>query len=263
MPKMEYAPPSPSPRPIRPRLIIHGGAGNILPSNLPPTKHHDFTTTLLHILAQTHAYQTTSPLPTALDAATHAVTLLENCPLFNSGHGAVFTRDGTNELEASVMVPRGLKKRGVGVMGLGRVRNPIQLARQMLLRGETDLDSGNGEHRGPMAAEVESMKARGAQGHSQLFGEGAERLAREWGVDLVEPSYFFTQNRWDEHVAGLEREKQGGCATWDADVFVSQGTCGAVALDAEGVVCAATSTGGMTNKLAGRVGDTQIGRAHV
>ncbi|OBT74724.1 hypothetical protein VF21_06634 [Pseudogymnoascus sp. 05NY08] len=255
---MSYAPPHPSPHPIRPRLIIHGGAGNILPSNLPPTDHHAFTTALLHILALTHAYQTTTPLPTALDAATHAVTLLENCPLFNSGRGAVFTRDGTNELEASVMVSRGLKKRGVGVMGLSRVRNPVQLARQMLLRGETDLDSGNGEHRGPMAADEEgvSVKASGAQGHSQLFGPGAERLAKEWGVDLVEPSYFFTQKRWDEHVAGLEREKRGGCATWDADAFVSQGTCGAVALDAEGVVCAATSTGGMTNKLAGRVGDT-------
>ncbi|OBT86499.1 hypothetical protein VE02_04947 [Pseudogymnoascus sp. 03VT05] len=156
------------------------------------------------------------------------------------------------------MVSRGLKKRGVGVMGLGRVRNPVQLARQMLLRGETDLDSGNGEHRGPMVMDEEGalMKASGAQGHSQLFGPGAERLAKEWGVDLVEPSYFFTQKRWDEHIAGLDREKRGGCATWDADAFVSQGTCGAVALDAEGVVCAATSTGGMTNKLAGRVGDT-------
>ncbi|KFY36057.1 hypothetical protein V495_07956, partial [Pseudogymnoascus sp. VKM F-4514 (FW-929)] len=162
------------------------------------SQHRAFTTALLSILAKTHAYQTTSPLPTALDAATHAVTLLENCPLFNSGHGAVFTRDGTNELEASVMVSRGLKKRGVGVMGLSKVRNPVQLARQMLLRGETDLDSGNGEHRGPMSVDSKQeafRKAGGAQGHSQLFGQGAERLAAEWGIELVEPAYFFTQNR--------------------------------------------------------------------
>ncbi|OBT49495.1 hypothetical protein VE04_10155, partial [Pseudogymnoascus sp. 24MN13] len=103
-------------------------------------------------------------------------------------------------------------------MGLSRVRNPVQLARQMLLRGETDLDSGNGEHRGPMVSDEEGvlMKASGAQGHSQLFGAAAERLAKEWGVDLVEPSYFFTQKRWDEHVARPDREKRGGCATWDA-----------------------------------------------
>ncbi|KFY53313.1 hypothetical protein V497_08379, partial [Pseudogymnoascus sp. VKM F-4516 (FW-969)] len=62
-------------------------------------------------------------------------------------------------------------------------------------------------------------KAGGAQGHSQLFGQGAERLAAEWGIELVEPAYFFTQNRWDEHVAGLEREKAGGCATWDSQAF--------------------------------------------
>src|SRR4051794_15506155 len=80
-----------------------------------------------------------SCLPSALETACYAVTLLEDSPLFNSGHGAVFTRDGINELEASVMVSRGFAKRAVGITGLRRVRNPILLARQMLEHGEHDI----------------------------------------------------------------------------------------------------------------------------
>lgn len=132
----------------------------------------------------------------ALDTVTFAVTQLENNPLFNSGHGAVFTRDGVNELEASVMVSKGKKKRGVGLMGLQHVKNPIKLAREMLLHGEDDLEGGNGEHRGPMAFEGKS-RSSGAQGHSQLHKFSAEKLAEEWGLEMVDPSYFFVQARWD------------------------------------------------------------------
>lgn len=156
----------------------------------------------------------------------------------------MFTREGINELEASVMVSEGRKKRGVGVMGLRRVKNPIKLAREMLVRGDRDLEGGNAE-------------GRGAQAHCQIEGEAAEKLAKEWGVELADPSYFFLQSRWDEHIAGLEREKSNvGIATWDKQAFVPQGTCGAVALDSNGVCACATSTGGMTNKLTGRIGDT-------
>jgi L-asparaginase len=179
------------------------------------------------------------------------------------------------------MVSSGKKKRGVGLMGLRRVKNPILLAREMLLRGEKDLEGGNGEHRGPMAdssistapsgdnaanGELSKAPASGAQGHSQLHGATAEALAEFWGLShLLVPegdqSYFFVQNRWDEHIAGLKREKDGGgdgkgMATWDKDLYVSQGTCGAVALDEDGICAVATSTGGMTNKLGGRIGDT-------
>ncbi|KIN01173.1 hypothetical protein OIDMADRAFT_163415 [Oidiodendron maius Zn] len=241
---------------ITPRLVIHGGAGNILPANMPPAKYKQYHDTLLRILCNAHHYLTnpSSSSPTSsLDTVTYAVTLLENNPLFNSGHGAVFTRDGINELEASVMVSRGKKKRGVGVMGLRRVKNPIKLAREMLLHGEKDLDGGNGEHRGPMIDFV----GTGAQGHSQLHKYSAEKLAAEWGLEMVDPDYFFVQSRWDEHVRGLENEKSGeGVASWDLEEFFPQGTCGAVALDAEGVLTAGTSTGGMTNKLTGRIGDT-------
>ncbi|EPE25657.1 N-terminal nucleophile aminohydrolases (Ntn hydrolases) [Glarea lozoyensis ATCC 20868] len=250
---------------ITPRLIIHGGAGNILPSNLPPLKYKAYHDSLLRILAETHRFLTspssfpleTSASATALDTVTYAVTQLENNPLFNSGHGAVFTRDGVNELEASVMVSKGKKKRGVGLMGLQHVKNPIKLAREMLIRGEKDLEGGNGEHRGPMAHDVDgNVYSTGAQGHSQLHKFSAEKLAEQWGLEMVEPEYFFVQARWDEHIKGLEKEKKGGDSTWDEEHFFPQGTCGAVALDSAGVVAVATSTGGMTNKLTGRIGDT-------
>jgi L-asparaginase len=187
---------------ITPRIIIHGGAGNILPSNLPPKKYKQYHDSLLKILASTHRFMTSQssfPLSTAsstsaLDTVAFAVSQLEDNPLFNSGHGAVFTRDGVNELEASVMVSRGKKKRGVGLMGLQRVKNPIKLAREMLLHGENDLEGGNGEHRGPMAVD---NKSSGAQGHSQLHKFSAENLAEDWGLEMVDPSYFFVQARWD------------------------------------------------------------------
>ena len=263
---MEYREPSST---IKPRLIIHGGAGNILPSNFSPEKHKEYHFALLRILAQTSKYQNTTVLssshnrlPSAIDVVTYAVTLLENNPLFNSGHGAVFTRDGINELEASLMVSRGKKKRGVGVMGLRHVKNPIKLAREMLLHGEEDIELGNGEHR-QSATEREILGySSGAQAHCQLHRESAEKLAKEWGLEVVEPGYFFTQTRWDEHIKGLKNEKialengSTGCATWSAEDYFPQGTCGAVALDSEGVLAVATSTGGLTNKLTGRIGDT-------
>jgi len=198
---MEYKKPSSSG--ITPRIIIHGGAGNILPSNLPPKRYKQYHDSLLKILATTHHFMTSpSSFPlsiasstSALDTVTFAVTQLEDNPLFNSGHGAVFTRDGVNELEASVMVSRGKKKRGVGLMGLQHVKNPIKLAREMLLHGEDDLEGGNGEHRGPMAQGKSGSS--GAQGHSQLHKYSAEKLAEKWGLEMVDPSYFFVQARWD------------------------------------------------------------------
>ena len=199
----------------------------------------------------------TNSHPSSLEVATYAVTLLENNPLFNASRGAVFTRDGINELEASVMVSSGRAKRGVGVMGLRRVKHPILLAKRMLEEGDTDLAPGN-------AASTKHDDARldvpSAQGHTQVYGQSAEQLAEIYGLELVDPSYFFTQQRWDEHVRALDRERSNPStkATWSEDEYLPQGTVGAVALDENGVICAATSTGGMTNKLSGRVGDTPV-----
>src|SRR5690242_13706048 len=98
---------------LKPRIIIHGGAGHITRDNLPPKSHQAYRDALLHVLAESQNLLD-APDATALDVAVHAVALLEDDPLFNCGKGAVFTRAGTNELEASVMVSRGYRKRGVG-----------------------------------------------------------------------------------------------------------------------------------------------------
>ncbi|KAK0707844.1 nucleophile aminohydrolase [Lasiosphaeris hirsuta] len=264
---MEYKRQETQPPSVKPRIIIHGGAGNITSASIPPELYRQYREALLTILSKTHSYMltpssrtaTTRPsLPSALETATYAVSLLEDNPLFNSGHGAVFTRDGINELEASVMVSRGFAKRAVGVMGLRRVRNPILLARRMLEHGDADLgvfDKGKeGDH---VVVGNGHVDVPSAQGHTQLHGVTAEALAVKYELDMVEPGYFFTQRRWDEHVRALERERAGlGVGTWSADEYLPQGTVGAVALDGEGVVCCATSTGGLTNKLTGRIGDT-------
>ncbi|GJC98759.1 asparaginase [Colletotrichum higginsianum] len=246
---MEYKHQSPAAVKVKPRLIIHGGAGNIKPSNLAPPEYEAYRRALLTIISKTSAYQTTplpssstGKLPSALDAAAHAVSLLEDNPLFNSGHGAVFTRDGINELEASVMVSRGLKKRGVGVTGLRRVRNPILLAKALLEHGEEDLGGDPESSRPSFSSSSSPVPAQGldvpsAQGHTLLHGETAETLARRYGLEIVDPAYFFTQRRWDEHVRALERERTGEAATctWSAEEFLPQGTVGAVALDEDGV----------------------------
>ncbi|GAB1315582.1 beta-aspartyl-peptidase [Madurella fahalii] len=276
---MEYKIQQPARPKLKPRLIIHGGAGNITPASFPPDRYKEYRTALLTIVSRAHSFMTTpSPsraLPSAVSVAAHAVTLLEDNALFNAGHGAVFTRDGTNELEASIMVSRGRLKRGVGVSGLRHVRNPIELARAILERGDGDLQpkprarpvsddtagagagSGAGEGEREGAGTREPLDVPSAQGHTHLHGAAAEQLAAMYGLRLVPKEYFFTARRWEEHRRALERERTGaGIGTWSRDEYLPQGTCGAVALDEDWVICCATSTGGLTNKLSGRIGDT-------
>ncbi|KAF2837577.1 N-terminal nucleophile aminohydrolase, partial [Patellaria atrata CBS 101060] len=240
---------------IKPRIIIHGGAGNISHETVPPSAMSEYRQSLLSVLSSCNLLLS-HPSATALDIATYAVALLENNPLFNCGHGAVFTRSGTIELEASIMVSDGHHKRGVGCMLLERVKNPIKLAREMLVRGDDENGWGGG-----------------AGGHSQLSGRALEKLAERWGLEMVDPRYFWTRKRWDEHIRGLEREKKGKHGKdiyrhdiqpldwgkepgWDGEEYLPQGTVGAVVLDRFGTICVATSTGGLTNKLPGRIGDT-------
>ncbi|EMD88564.1 hypothetical protein COCHEDRAFT_1181673 [Bipolaris maydis C5] len=232
--------------PIPPRIILHGGAGNITRASLPRGAYDEYRSSLLRIV-DAAARKLAEPGATALDVATYAVALLEEDALYNSARGAVFTRGGKNELEASVMVSDGYRKKGVGCTLLTRVRNPIKLARELLVRGE-EVDGGGG-----------------AGDHCFYSGEVAEGLARKWGLDMVEPSWFFTQRRWDEHLRGLEEEKEGkmagsvgvqGTSEWEKSHYVPLGTCGAVVVDSYGTICTATSTGGLTNKVDGRVGDT-------
>jgi len=241
--------------------------------NLPPAQYAAYRTSLLRILTSSHAFLTSIDQETghprsALDAAVHAVSLLELDELFNCGHGAVFTNQGTNELEASVMVSRGHRKRGAAVSMLRRVKSPITLAATLLKKGDEE-------------------GAGGAQGHVHISGPECERLAGEWGLDLVDPSYFWTRKRWEQHKKGIEgiepppeedEPGKGGeslCTSkssidrrpdgtewpeddphWDGKEYIPRGTVGCVVLDSDGILAVATSTGGLTNKLSGRIGDT-------
>ncbi|CAI7640333.1 unnamed protein product [Penicillium discolor] len=213
------------PASFKPTLIIHGGAGNIQRSKLPPDLYSAHHASLQSYLRSTHALLKDGS--TALDAAVHAVSLLEDDPLFNCGRGSVFTTAGTIEMEASVMVTSvqpdktqpGAIKRGAGVMGLRNVRHPIRLARESLLRSGVAADGSPVDDGGSM--------------HSQLVAPYVETLARDWGLEFCSDEWFFTQKRWDEH-----------------------GTVGCVCLDQWGNLAVATSTGGLTNKLPGRIGDT-------
>ncbi|CAD6573779.1 MAG: hypothetical protein ASARMPREDX12_006241 [Alectoria sarmentosa] len=187
------------------------------------------------------------------------------------------------------MVTQGFRKRACAVVLVKEVKNPIKLAREMLVRGEKDGSRG-GDLNG---------RAGGAQGHCCLGGETVENLAKGWGLDMVNESYFWTRRRWDEHKRGLHesedertlrqktpdkvslflKAKDEGYALhneyeehqedqyrwplfpeqdsgWDGQAYLPQGTVGCVALDQNGTMCVATSTGGLTNKLSGRIGDT-------
>ena len=162
------------------------------------------------------------------------------------------------------MITKGYHKRACALVLLKHVKNPILLAREMLIRGQTDGSGGdNGGGSGDPAG-----RSGGAQGHVCIGGETAERLAKEWGLDIVDEKYFWTRKRWEEHLRGLNREKDegsmnspenlagGGGEGWDEKEYLPQGTVGAVALDQDGTICVATSTGGLTNKLSIRIGDT-------
>ncbi|GIJ99137.1 hypothetical protein Aspvir_001263 [Aspergillus viridinutans] len=230
------------PATFKPTLILHGGAGNIHRSTLPPDLYARYHASLLSYLRSTKELLNSGA--SALDAAVHAVSLLEDDELFNCGRGSVFTSAGTIEMEASVMVTTvnnspndetpGSIKRGAGVMGLRNVRHPIQLAKECLLRTGYD---ANGDPTGD-----------GGNMHSQLMAPYVEELARAWGLEFKPDGWFWTKRRWEEHRRGLKGEKE--------PISMSQGTVGCVCLDRWGNLAVATSTGGLTNKLPGRIGDT-------
>lgn len=234
-------PPFPPPQTFKPTLILHGGAGAIRRSTLPPDLYARYHASLLSYLRSTYSLLNNGA--TALDAAVHAVILMEDDELFNCGRGSVFTSAGTIEMEASVMVTSvrdldsgpGAMKRGTGVIQIRNVKNPIKLAREALLRTGYDED---GEPTGD-----------GGNMHCQMSGPYVEKtLAREWGLEFEPDEYFWTKRRWEEHRRGLEGRAE--------EITMSQGTVGCVCLDQWGDLAVATSTGGMTNKKPGRVGDT-------
>jgi len=218
-------------------LVIHGGAGTIDRSKMTPEREQEYRESLKRAL--TAGYDVLKKGGSSLDATEAAVRVLEDDPHFNAGKGSVFTDAGTNELDAAIMDGKTLKAGAVA--NLRRIRNPISLARMVMEKSEHAIKS---PRVGPLL----------------ITGEGAERFAKENGVELVDQKYFFTQERWDALQKVKEAEKGGGAA--EKKFIISDqdrhGTVGAVALDKNGNLAAATSTGGTTNKKAGRVGDSPI-----
>lgn len=223
---------------FKPVIAIHGGAGAITRSSMSPEKELEYRNALTAIVTAGQIILATGG--SALDAVTEAVRLLEENPLFNAGKGAVFTHAGTNELDASIM--DGATLNAGAVAGVSHIRNPIIAAREVM------------EH----------------SNHVMFIGEGAEQFAQSRGVEMVEPDFYFTTARYEQ----LQRailEQSGTMLDHDAASLSARqpqgdpidpdkkfGTVGAVALDVNGNLAAATSTGGMTNKQAGRVGDSPI-----
>jgi L-asparaginase / beta-aspartyl-peptidase len=235
-------------------LVIHGGAGTILKSQMSPEKEKAYTDALNAALEK--GYAILKDGGTALDAVEASVRYMEDNPLFNAGKGAVFTNEGKNELDAAIM--NGKTLAAGSVAGVTTIRNPISAARAVMEKSP----------------------------HVMMAGRGAEQFAQENGLEIVDPSYFYTEDRWQ----GLQRAKAGefkkvsssldsmnnridkgtdslrkkinkpkpGALKQKENHDDKYGTVGAVALDRYGNLAAATSTGGMTNKRYGRIGDAPI-----
>lgn len=203
-------------------IAIHGGAGTIKKSTMTSFNETQYTTELQHALLS--GYKILAKGGSALDAVELAVRVLEDCPLFNAGKGSVFTHDGSHEMDASIMC--GATRHAGAVAGVRGVRNPVQLARQVMDCSE----------------------------YVFLCGRGAEDFAREQGLTFEDDKYFYTENRYRQWQALKESDQ----AVLDHDSDKKFGTVGAVATDQFGNVAAATSTGGLTNKRYGRLGDSAV-----
>lgn len=216
-------------------LVIHGGAGTILKENITPQQEAAFRAALTDALLA--GYSAIKAGKNSLDAVEAAIVLMEDNPLFNAGKGAVFTHEGKNELDAAIMW--GPTRDAGAVAGVTTIRNPIRAARAVLERSE----------------------------HVMLTGKGAEAFAASMGLETADPSYFRTESRWQALQRALERDSLNSVLDHDGHKQSSAyppyrdekyGTVGAVALDQAGNLAAGTSTGGMTNKRFGRIGDAPI-----
>jgi L-asparaginase / beta-aspartyl-peptidase len=236
-------------------LVIHGGAGVISRENLSPEREAEVRAAMTQALQAGHAVLAKGGA--SLDAVTAAIRVLEDSPYFNAGKGAVFNHDGVNELDASVM--DGQTRRAGAVAGVHHIQNPIDLARLVMEKSP----------------------------HVMMVGDGAEAFAKSQGMPLVDAKYFYTEERWQSLQRALEQERAkeapsspppqgepatpvvppaqgqppGSSLTPGVDPITGDhkfGTVGAVALDQQGHLAAGTSTGGMTNKRFGRVGDAPI-----
>jgi beta-aspartyl-peptidase (threonine type) len=215
-------------------LVIHGGAGTILKKDMTPEAERQYINSLEKALL--NGYEILSNGGTALDAVEVTVKILEDDPLFNAGKGSVFTSDGKVELDAAIM--DGSTLAAGAVAQVTNLKNPISAARVVMEKSE----------------------------HVMLVGKGAEKFASQYGLEIVDPGYFFTEERWkalqrvrEEDPSKMELDHGNPLEAVKKQKADSKfGTVGAVAVDMQGHLAAATSTGGMTNKKYGRVGDSPV-----
>ena len=216
-------------------LVIHGGAGTITRQNMTEQNERAYKLSLEKALRA--GYEILNSGGSSLDAVEATVKILEDNPLFNAGKGAVFTHEGKIELDAAVMNGKNLAAGSMA--GVTTIKNPVSGARAVMEKS----------------------------GHVMLIGKGAEAFAAEQGLDIVDPSYFYTQSRWDSLQNLIKQDSiKNKIDKVNTKTLVEEaknndskfGTVGAVALDVQGNLAAATSTGGMSNKKYGRVGDVPI-----
>lgn len=205
-------------------IAIHGGAGTILKKNMTPEKEKEYRNGLEEALGA--GFVILEKNGNAVDAVKAAVRVLEDNILFNAGRGSVFTNDGRHEMDAAIM--NGKTMQAGAVTCVRNIRNPVELAHAIMQNGN----------------------------HVFLSGEGASAFAKEQGIKTEPDDYFFLQARYNQ----LLKIKESGKSDLDHNVRADNksGTVGAVACDAEGNIAAATSTGGMTNQMFGRIGDTPL-----
>lgn len=202
-------------------IVIHGGAGVIKKENMSDEKEAAYINKLNEALETGNKILKNGG--TAVETVIAVIKVMEDSPLFNSGKGAVFTHDGKNELDVSIMDGKTLNAGAAS--GVSNVKNPIELAYKIMTKSK----------------------------HVMLSGEGASQFAKEQGLEIVDPKYFYTERRWKSLQNVLEREKKRLENEKD-----KHGTVGCVVLDKYGNLAAGTSTGGMTNKQYGRIGDSPI-----
>lgn len=206
-------------------LVIHGGAGNIHKKYLPDSLETQYKDKLNEALLA--GYEILNKGGESIEAVKAVINIMEDSPLFNAGKGAVFTNAGTNEMDASIM--DGSTLNAGAVAGVKHIKNPIDAAIEVMNNSP----------------------------HVMMTGEGAEIFAKSRGIELVDEKYFYTEKRYQQLQKARDREQQQG-TDFLREANYKFGTVGAVALDKTGNIVAGTSTGGMTNKKYGRVGDAPI-----
>jgi L-asparaginase / beta-aspartyl-peptidase len=209
-----------------PVLVVHGGAGVIIRSEMSGDKERIYKQKLAEVLLQGYALLQSGS--SSLDAVESATMMMEDSPLFNAGKGAVFAANGKNELDAAIM--DGKTGQAGAVTCVRHIKNPIQLARLVMEKSP----------------------------HVLLAGEGAEEFGLSQGLALVAEEYFFSEQRWQQYLRAKEEEQRKNYSPQGNPQGKSMGTVGAVALDRYGNLAAGTSTGGRTFKMSGRVGDTPL-----